>query len=74
MASPIEFFSNVEKDSPVHRLDPRVKIICVLVLATMPLLFSDPLYLLGWMVLFLLLWLVVSVPKLVGIEKRASSE
>ncbi len=56
MASPIEFFSNVEKDSLVHRLDPRAKIICVLVLATLPLLFSDPLYLLGWLVFFVLLW------------------
>ena len=56
MASPIEFFSNVEKDSWVHRLDPRVKIIAVLVLATLPLLFSDPLYLLGWVLLFLFLW------------------
>ncbi|HKZ43658.1 MAG TPA: energy-coupling factor transporter transmembrane component T [Anaerolineales bacterium] len=55
MASPIEFFSNVEKDSWVHRMDPRVKILMVLCLASLPLLFSDPLYLLGWFVLFLVL-------------------
>jgi energy-coupling factor transport system permease protein len=56
MASPIEFFSNVEKDTWVHRLDPRVKIIAVLLLATLPLLFSDPLYLMGWVLFFLFLW------------------
>ena len=56
MASPIEFFSNVEKDSWVHRQDPRVKLITVLVLATLPLLFSDPVFLAGWLVLFLFLW------------------
>jgi energy-coupling factor transport system permease protein len=57
MASPIEFFSNVEKDSWVHRMDPRVKIIMVVCLASLPLLFSDPLYLLGWFLFFsLLLW------------------
>lgn len=57
MASPIEFFSNVEKDSWVHRMDPRVKIIMVVCLASLPLLFSDPIYLLGWFLFFsLLLW------------------
>jgi energy-coupling factor transport system permease protein len=56
MSSPIEFFSNVEKESWVHRLDPRVKILAVIALASLPLLFSHPLYLLGWFVFFLLLW------------------
>lgn len=56
MASPIEFFSNVEKDSWIHRLDPRTKIAGVLVLATLPLLFSHPVYLAGWFILFLVLW------------------
>jgi energy-coupling factor transport system permease protein len=56
MASPIEFFSNVEKDTWVHRIDPRVKIAGVLALATLPLLFSHPAYLAGWFVLFLVLW------------------
>jgi energy-coupling factor transport system permease protein len=57
MSSPIEFFSNVEKDSWVHRMDPRVKIILVVCLASLPLFFTDPLYLLGWFLLFsVLLW------------------
>jgi energy-coupling factor transport system permease protein len=56
MSSPIEFFSNVERDSWIHRLDPRVKILAVLALASLPLLFSHPLYLLAWFLLFLLLW------------------
>jgi energy-coupling factor transport system permease protein len=55
-ARPIEFFSNVEKDSWVHRLDPRVKVIGVIILATLPLLFSHPAYLAGWMVFFFALW------------------
>jgi energy-coupling factor transport system permease protein len=54
--SPIEFFSNVEKDTWIHRMDPRVKVIGVLALASLPLLFSDPLYLAGWLVLFIFLW------------------
>ena len=61
MASPIEFFSNVEKDTWVHHLDPRVKIISVIFLATLPLLFSDPVYLLGWFLLFLALWIMAKV-------------
>ena len=56
MSSPIEFFSNVERDSWIHRLDPRVKILAVLALASLPLLFSHPLYLLAWFLLFFLLW------------------
>ncbi len=56
MSSPIEFFSNVENDTLIHRLDPRVKIIAVMILATLPLLFSDPLVLTGWRVLFIALW------------------
>ena len=56
MASPIEFFSNVEKDSWVHRLDPRVKICAVIALASLPLLFSHPAYLAAWFVFFLILW------------------
>jgi energy-coupling factor transport system permease protein len=55
-ARPIEFFSNVEKDSWIHRLDPRVKVIGVVVLATLPLLFSHPAYLAGWMLFFFFLW------------------
>ena len=37
-------------------LDPRVKIVAVLILATLPLLFSDPFYLIGWLVFFIALW------------------
>jgi energy-coupling factor transport system permease protein len=61
MASPIEFFSNVENQSWVHRLDPRVKIILVICLALMPLLFSHPLYLLGWFLFFLALWISAKI-------------
>jgi energy-coupling factor transport system permease protein len=55
-ASPIEFFSNVEKNTWVHRMDPRVKIITVLTLASLPLLFTNPYFLAGWLVLFIFLW------------------
>ncbi len=55
-ASPIEFFSNVDKNTWVHRLDPRVKVVSVLLLATMPLLFSDPWFLGAWMIFFFFLW------------------
>ncbi len=61
MASPIEFFSNVEKDTWVHRLDPRIKILSVLALGTLPLLFSHPAYLAGWFVLFLVLWRLAEI-------------
>ena len=61
MASPIEFFSNLEKDTWIHRLDPRVKIISVICLATLPLLFTAPLYLLGWFLLFLALWWMAQI-------------
>lgn len=61
MASPIEFFSNVEKDTWIHRLDPRVKIASVITLATLPLLFSDPIYLGGWFLLFVVLWMMAKI-------------
>lgn len=56
MASPIEFFSNVQNDTWVHRLDPRVKLVGIVVLATLVLLFTDPAYLVAWTVFFLILW------------------
>ena len=56
MANPIEFFSNIQKDTWVHRLDPRVKLISVLSLGSILLLFTHPAYLAGWTVFFLILW------------------
>ncbi len=61
MSSPVEFFSNVEKDTWAHRLDPRVKLIAVLVLASLLLLFTDPVYLAGWTVFFALLFITAKV-------------
>jgi energy-coupling factor transport system permease protein len=61
MASPVEFFSNIEKDTWIHRLDPRVKLISILVLATLLLFFTDPVYLGGWTIFFLILWVSARV-------------
>jgi energy-coupling factor transport system permease protein len=61
MARPIEFFSNVEKDTWVHRLDPRVKLASVLVFALIPLLYTDPLFLTGWAVLFVVIWISAKI-------------
>jgi len=56
MANPIEFFNNIQKDTWIHRLDPRVKLISVLILGSVLLLFTHPAYLAGWTILFLILW------------------
>jgi energy-coupling factor transport system permease protein len=56
MANPIEFFENIEKDTWIHRLDPRTKIISVVILATLPALFSHPAYLAFWMCFFFCIW------------------
>jgi energy-coupling factor transport system permease protein len=56
MANPMEFFSNIQKDTWMHRMDPRVKLISVVTLGTVLLLFTDPAYLATWTVFFLILW------------------
>ncbi len=50
------FISNYEKDTWVHRMDPRVKLIAILSLVMVPLLFTDFYYLLGITILILPLW------------------
>lgn len=61
MSSPIEFFSNVGKDTWIHRLDPRVKLASVVAFALLPLLFTDPLFLTGWAVFFVILWVMARI-------------
>ncbi len=53
----LNFMSNVSGDSWLHRLDPRTKIAILLFFSTLPLLFSNPLYVLGFIILTVPLWL-----------------
>jgi energy-coupling factor transport system permease protein len=55
------FMSNVEGTSWVHRLDPRTKIAIIMFFSIMPLIFSDPVYVLAIAVLVLPLWITAKV-------------
>ena len=57
----VNFMSNIEGDSWIHRLDPRTKVALILFFSSMPLLFTDPLYILAFMLLCLPLWLTAKV-------------
>lgn len=50
------FVSNYEKNTWVHRMDPRVKLIAILSLVLVPLMFTDFWYLLGITILILPIW------------------
>jgi energy-coupling factor transport system permease protein len=55
------FMSNIDRDSWVHRLDPRTKIAMLLFFSSLPLLFTDPLYILGFILLSLPLWMTARI-------------
>lgn len=55
------FMSNIDRNSWVHRLDPRTKIITLLFFSSLPLLFTDPLYISGFIVLSIPLWVTAKI-------------
>jgi len=57
----INFMTNVERDSWVHRLDPRTKIMLLVFFTTVPLLFTDWRFSLFFIVLTLPLWLTANI-------------
>lgn len=52
----LDFTANLEKGTWVHNLDPRAKFFMILSFVFMPLIYMDPLYLTGILVLGLPLW------------------
>ncbi|WP_282172149.1 energy-coupling factor transporter transmembrane component T family protein [Cytobacillus firmus] len=52
----IDFVSNLDEDTWVHKLDPRAKLFMILGFVIIPLLFMDPLYLTGILLLGMVLW------------------
>jgi energy-coupling factor transport system permease protein len=57
----INFMSNVERESWVHRLDPRTKIMLLLFFTTVPLMFTDWRFSLFFILLTLPLWLTANI-------------
>ncbi len=57
----INFMSNIDGDSWIHRLDPRTKVALLLVFSTLPLLFTDPLYVLVFILLSIPLWITAKI-------------
>jgi energy-coupling factor transport system permease protein len=57
----INFMTNVERESWVHRLDPRTKIMLILFFTTIPLLFTDLRFTVFYIVLTLPLWLTANI-------------
>lgn len=55
------FLSNIEGDTWIHRLDPRTKVGVIVVFSTLPLFFTDPLYILVFMLLSLPLWITAKI-------------
>jgi energy-coupling factor transport system permease protein len=53
--------SNIEGDSWMHRLDPRTKIAILIFFSSLPLLFTDPLYILVFILLSLPMWLTARI-------------
>jgi energy-coupling factor transport system permease protein len=53
--------SNIDRDSWIHRLDPRTKIVILLFFSSLPLLFTDPLYIFGFIVLSIPLWVTAKI-------------
>ncbi len=53
--------SNIDGDSWVHNLDPRTKIAILLFFSSLPLLFTDPWYILGFILLSLPLWITARI-------------
>ncbi len=57
----INFMSNIDGDSWIHRLDPRTKVALLVVFSSLPLLFTDPVFVLAFIVLSLPLWLTARI-------------
>jgi energy-coupling factor transport system permease protein len=57
----INFMSNVERESWVHRLDPRTKIMLLLFFTTVPLMFTDWRFSLFFILLTLPLWVTANI-------------
>lgn len=55
------FVSNYEKNTWVHRMDPRVKLVAILSLVLVPLIFTDFYYLLGITVLIIPIWFTAKI-------------
>lgn len=53
--------SNIDGDSWMHRLDPRTKIAMLVFFSSLPLLFTDPLYILFFILLSLPLWITARI-------------
>jgi energy-coupling factor transport system permease protein len=60
-ANVINFMTNVDRESWVHRLDPRTKLALILVFTTIPLLFTDLRFTIFFIVLTLPLWATANV-------------
>lgn len=56
-----DFSVNYEKDTWVHRLDPRVKLIYIIIFATIPLFFTDLRYILACALLILPVWISAKI-------------
>jgi energy-coupling factor transporter transmembrane protein EcfT len=57
----INFMTNVERESWVHRLDPRTKIMLILFFTTIPLLFTDLRFTVFYILLTVPLWLTANI-------------
>lgn len=57
----INFMSNVERESWVHRLDPRTKIMLLLFFTTVPLMFTDWRFSLFFILLVVPLWITANI-------------
>ena len=57
----VNFLINVDGNSWLHRLDPRIKLLLLLVYTVCPLLFAEPLYICAFIILSLPLWLTAGI-------------
>jgi energy-coupling factor transport system permease protein len=55
------FMSNIDGTTWVHNLDPRTKFAILMVFSTIPLFFTDPLYILVFILLSLPFWLTAKI-------------
>ncbi|HWQ46456.1 MAG TPA: energy-coupling factor transporter transmembrane component T [Longilinea sp.] len=52
----------VQKDTPIHSLDGRTKLLALMVIFTLVLVFTDPIYVLGLLALVMLAWGAAKIP------------
>ncbi len=57
----INFMSNIEHDSWVHRLDPRTKVAMLVVFSMLPVFFTDPRYIAVFVLLILPVWFTANI-------------